>query len=415
MTSLGIWFWYILNFYYIKYEFYGHDQLFIQAYKHIIMPPVSLQCLSRNVVLRHVYYVNTPATDSVIAGLGLISRKDILKILDSPYLMKEVTRESNKYFMAYLFENPRRGVLYAARYGVLSLFELFKNHYLLTCTKISIFFDHEYHHHLHYWPEIFRYAYQHNTVNVHVTLPSLLQLSTVAAIGGNIDIVKHVCAFEDIDVDYYDMIMGAIGHGHIDVVEFCLDNMYERKIYANDLIENAIDMNAPTTMLLMIFARSTNVFFIPKFSFVPVGVTLMTELGFRRVINYHDMIFPDHFKRYEENAADSKFDLCKIWKNIYSYNTNFNEVNLLFIYALYNDIFVTPEKKGVADYAMAFAAVCISKKSSMNIFERLLTCMEREHYDPYTPCIHGVAETCNKIYKKAIEYIIYSMNTNIRT
>jgi hypothetical protein len=67
----------------------------------IMKPPASLQCLSRDVVLRDVFYVNTTVTDSVIEGLGLISRKDMLKILDSQYLKKEMTQsdESSKYFM----------------------------------------------------------------------------------------------------------------------------------------------------------------------------------------------------------------------------------------------------------------------------------------------------------------------------
>lgn len=353
-----------------------------------MMNPTSLKCLSRDVVLRNVYYVNTAVSETVITGLGLIPRKDITKLFNSPFLIPEC---ADTYFMEYLLNNPMRGILYAARYGVLMLFEYLKAHYIpchLHCNDTrrshhslfaarrqheiaSLYMPETYHRHQHRkshdWPES-------------CYINAGIRLSTAAAMGGNIDIVRQVCVVERkfLNVDYHEMIMCAIRHGHTDVVKFCVRiELMQRKVSSSEMIREGLTQNAPTDTLIVLF---NSVVDLNVRIDCRVCLDLMIEFGFRRVLTYQNIVF---------SASCNNF-----------------------MQALFNNEFIAPEQGDQINYALALAVVCISKKASIHLLDKVnIFIKNTANYE--TRGFYDVDGMFEKIFIDTIKYMILGMNESL--
>ena len=379
------------------------------------MNPSSLMSLSSRVVLRHVYYVDE-LNQTIVNHSGLIPIEDIKKLQRSKYLSEEC---GDEYFMKYLLDNPIRGILFAARYGVLSLFELCKGYYIhpyvrrrrihkddIVClpyaieTASNLFANHfeqclyiiaentncsrSFRNYIStscFGKQFWHYEHPHDNKG--------LPLSTVAAIGGNLDIVKQVCSIENLYglYEYDEMMMYAVIHGRVDVVNYCFKQCTFTDSFLIELIEKAMAANVMTKMLMTLFNRSEKALWYRScFSHVPY-MNLLIEFGFRRAINYHPMIFPEEF----ENVDLS----CVRKKN-----------NKLFTYALYNNVFIRRDDRITHDdYSLAFAAVCISKKASIDLLYKLENNLLR-----------ATSWSCNvrlKILGNALNYVIDSTTQSL--
>lgn len=327
------------------------------------MNPSSLMSLSSRVVLRHVYYVDE-LNQTIVNHSGLIPIEDIKKLQRSKYLSEEC---GDEYFMKYLFDNPIRGVFYAARYGILPLFEMFKS----APSEQSC------------WREA-----PHKYRN--------LSLSAAAAIGGNIKIVKQVVQHKQVqNRDYEEMMMYAVMYGRIDVVEYCFEKKTFTNRYLICLVDEALDKNVSTKMLITLMfhtveLRTCQHRYGHDNGLFSVYIKLLIELGFHRVINYHEMLFPDDFAKVDLSCND----LCEN-----------NENNKLFIYALYNNVFINhTENLFMSDFEYAFVAVCISKKTSIELFNKLWFRLLK-----FKPI-----QLIYTMFARAIEHIIDSMSMNKR-
>ena len=83
--------------------------------------------LCSRVIVRNVYYVNSLSKQAVEQS-DLIPIEDIRRLERCQYLSEEC---GDEYFMKYLFDNPKRGILFAARYGIRSLFDMFEKYYIV--------------------------------------------------------------------------------------------------------------------------------------------------------------------------------------------------------------------------------------------------------------------------------------------
>jgi len=401
------------------------------------MDPPSLLSLSSRVVSKHVYYVNE-LDDFVADRFGLIPISDIKKLHRSTCLSKEC---GDEYFMKYLFDNPIRGILFAARYGILSLFEIFKKSYIENRLHIRRFRVGE-HVCLPFQKEnvcplfsddknLCRYVIQNGSDIKYVEdmistnrfgknfwhheaqhTSIGLSLSTVAALGGNVDIVKEVCSIENKLVEKLfndEMMMYAVMYGRIDVVNFLLCyTPIDNQTFWIVLFQKALDANASTDMLVTIFPRfeESLIFILPKLSYLEeviwlrkpcllpesdkyvVYLDVLIEFGFRRVITYNDMIFPDEFAHVDLSC-----------ENLRENNKN----NKLFIYALYNNVLINHGE--CVDFALALAIVCMSRKSSVELLHKLYEMHQSKFNDDRWRSIVNLSN--------AVNYVIYSMTKHI--
>ena len=316
--------------------------------------------MSRRIVLRYVYYANT-VNDFVIERFALIPKNDILKLLDSPYLLPEC---GDTFFMTYLFDNPDRGILYTARYGILSLFELFKHRYascsdsarrcaMSACSKCCDTYKFT-----HIWPEV-KHAQKR------------IRLLTAAAIGGNVVIFKQVYNIERklSNIEWYEAIIHTLCYERDFILSFLFDKLQKKRIQVLFyMIREALDKNITTRMLIKLYqhvcieigfchGRVIDRYLCVSRKHIGSYIDLLIEFGFRRVIKFYDItIHNDNTLRRDLNERTSYV----------------HRINLVFIQALLNDEFVVPEDSDVIIYPLAIAVVCVSKKCSLALFHKFI-------------------------------------------
>jgi hypothetical protein len=191
-----------------------------------------------------------------------------------------------------------------------------------------------------------------------------LPLRTVAAIGGNLDILKRVCSIGRIHAyEYNEMTTYAVMYQRIEVFNFCFDRVSVTASFMHHLLNRAIIANCETSFLITLYHRCRVAFDSirnPDTFDYSVYRELLIEFGFRRVINYYDMIFPEEFE------------------NVDLYRTDLFGNNKLFIYALYNNVYINHDRDRT-NYSQAIAAVCVSKKASIDLLYKLIRSIRKKH------------------------------------
>lgn len=236
------------------------------------MNPSSLMSLCRDVVVRHVYYVDR-VNDAFVERTGLIPLKDLQKLSGLPHLKVEC---GDVYFMDYFYKNIERGMLYAARYGIHSLFALFDNEREFKTYRKQAF----------------------GTIDFH----------DAVVIGGNLEIMKTT--FSTVR---YNMLYAAVAYKHFHVVDYCLSQQVP---YIARTLNIAIKCNTSTSMLIKLFDRVVIRDIVDEMSLYKPDFIhstfskLLNELVFRRVIKYYIKKNPTKSKRMAmyECSNNEKFN-----------------------------------------------------------------------------------------------------------
>ena len=230
------------------------------------MNPSSLMSLCRDVVVRHVYYVDR-VNDAFVERTGLIPLKDLQKLSGLPHLKVEC---GDVYFMDYFYKNIEKGMLYAARYGIHSLFVLFDN-------------EREFK------------TYRKHAFGVLREPRRTIDFQDAVVIGGNLEIMKTT--FSTVR---YNMLYAAVAYKHFHVVDYCLSQQVP--IIARTL-NMAIKCNTSTSMLIKLFDRIVIRDIVDEMSLYKPDFIhstfskLLNELVFRRVIKYYITKNPTKSKR----------------------------------------------------------------------------------------------------------------------